>query len=70
LSYCVLTLVNSSVGGSTTEVLGGLYNLTLPSTEFNNLGIYTLMLRPAQIRTSITDCGVLSALPNVRGIII
>jgi hypothetical protein len=28
------------------------------------------MLRPAQIRTSITDCGVLSALPNVKGIVI
>jgi hypothetical protein len=28
------------------------------------------MLRPAQIRTSITDCGVLSALPNVKGIIV
>ena len=61
---------NTSIGGNNNEVLGGLYNLTLPSTEFNNLGIYTLMLRPAQIRTSITDCGVLSALPNVRGIIV
>jgi hypothetical protein len=27
-------------------------------------------LRPAQIRTVITDCGVLSALPNVKGIVI
>ena len=52
------------------DVLGGLYNLTLPANEFNAVGIYTLMIRPAQIRTSITDCGVLSALPNVKGIII
>jgi hypothetical protein len=29
-----------------------------------------LYIRPAQIRTRITDCGVLSALPNVKGIII
>ena len=28
------------------------------------------MIRPAQIRTKITDCGVLSSLPNVKGIII
>lgn len=28
------------------------------------------MLRPAQIRTKINDCGVLSALPNVKGIVI
>jgi len=52
------------------EILGGLYNLKLPATEFSKLGIYTLMIRPVQIRTTITDCGVLSALPNVKGIII
>lgn len=62
---------NSETGGNAgVEVLGGLYNLTLPAQQFNNLGIYTLYLRPAQIRTEITDCGVLSALPNVKGIII
>ena len=62
---------NASTGGnSDIEILGGLYNLKLPANEFNNLGIYTLYIRPAQIRTSITDCGVLSALPNVKGIVI
>jgi hypothetical protein len=62
---------NSETGGNAgTEVIGGLYNLTLPANQFNALGIYTLYLRPAQIRTTITDCGVLSALPNVKGIIV
>ena len=62
---------NSETGGvAGTEVLGGLYNLTLPAEQFNALGFYTLYLRPAQIRTVITDCGVLNALPNVKGIII
>ena len=62
---------NAQTGGNTNvEVLGGLYNLTLPADTFNALGFYTLYLRPAQIRTSITDCGVLSALPNVKGIIV
>jgi hypothetical protein len=62
---------NSETGGNAgVEVLGGLYNLTLPANQFNALGIYTLYLRPAQIRTVITDCGVLSALPNVKGLII
>ena len=62
---------NSQTGGNNgVEVLGGLYNLTLPATTFNALGIYTLYLRPAQIRTVITDCGVLSALPNVKGLVI
>ena len=62
---------NTETGGNAgVEVLGGLYNLTLPAEQFNEIGIYTLYLRPAQIRTRITDCGVLSALPNVKGIII
>ena len=62
---------NSETGGNTgVEVLGGLYNLTLPAQHFNALGIYTLYVRPAQIRTTITDCGVLSALPNVKGIVV
>jgi len=62
---------NSETGGNPgVEVLGGLYNLTLPASQFNALGFYTLYLRPAQIRTTITDCGVLSALPNVKGLVI
>lgn len=62
---------NNETGGTPdVEVLGGLYNLTLPADQFNALGIYTLYIRPAEIRTIITDCGVLSALPNVKGIII
>ena len=62
---------NTQTGGNAgVEILGGLYNLTLPAEQFNALGIYTLYLRPAQIRTVITDCGVLNALPNVKGIII
>jgi hypothetical protein len=52
------------------EVLGGLYNLKLESGDFSDLGIYTLHLRPKQIRTTISDCGVLASLPSVRGLII
>jgi hypothetical protein len=65
--YFANTERGGNAGG---EVLGGLYNLTLPANQFNALGIYTLYIRPAQIRTIITDCGVLSALPNVKGIVI
>jgi len=52
------------------EILGGLYNLKLESGDFSELGIYTLHIRPKQIRTKITDCGVLASLPSVRGLII
>lgn len=61
---------NSETGGNPDiEILGGLYNLKLPADKFNALGIYNIYIRPAQIRTNINDCGVLSALPNVRGLI-
>lgn len=62
---------NTETGGNANiEILGGLYNLKLPADQFNKLGIYTLYIRPAEIRTRITDCGILSALPNVKGIVI
>jgi len=52
------------------ELLGGMYNLKLDSGDFSELGVYTLYLRPKQIRTKIMDCGVLASLPSVRGIVI
>jgi hypothetical protein len=62
---------NNETGGfPNVEILGGLYNLRLPTEQFNRLGIYTVYIRPVQIRTTILDCGVLSALPNVRGLVI
>jgi hypothetical protein len=61
---------NNTGGNSGVEILGGLYNLKLPADQFNKLGIYTLYIRPAEIRTKITDCGVLSSLPNVKGIVV
>jgi hypothetical protein len=62
---------NANTGGNADiEILGGLYNLRLPADQFNKIGIYTIYIRPAQIRTTILDCGVLSALPNVRGLVI
>ena len=53
-----------------TEILGGLYNLQLNASDFSNLGIYTLYIRPKQIRTTVMDCGILASLPSVRGVVI
>ena len=62
---------SSDTGGNTgVEVLGGLYNLKLTSADFSDLGIYTLHIRPKQIRTTITDCGILASLPSVRGLVV
>lgn len=75
-STSILTPIyhNENTGGGAespnVEILGGLYNLRLESADFSELGVYTLHLRPRQIRTKITDCGVLAALPSVRGLVI
>jgi len=62
---------NSDDGSASgNEIIGGLYNLKLSSSDFSDLGIYTLHIRPKQIRLSITDCGILASLPSVRGLII
>lgn len=62
---------NTDTGGNEDiELIGGLYNLKLDSTEFSDKGIYSIYVRPTQIRTIISDCGVLASLPSVRGIII
>jgi hypothetical protein len=62
---------NAQTGGNeNVELLGGLYNLKLDSSEFSAMGLYTLYLRPTQIRTSIADCGVLASLPSIRGVVI
>ena len=72
-STAILTPVfhNETTGGvANKEILGGLYNLKLQAGQFSQLGIYTLHLRPKQIRTNIMDCGVLASLPSVRGLVI
>jgi hypothetical protein len=53
-----------------TELFGGLYSLKLPSSTFNQLGIYNIIIKPKQIRVQITDCGSLFNLPNEKGIVL
>ena len=64
------TDTTDDVNAPNNEILGGLYNLKLTADDFSELGIYTLHIRPKQIRTLITDCGVLASLPSVRGLVI
>jgi len=52
------------------NLMGGLYNMKLPATVFNQLGIYTIFIRPKVVKLKISDCGVLSSLPTVKGIVI
>lgn len=52
------------------EVFGGMYTLRLPVSQFNQKGVYTVMIKPVEIRTRIVDCGVLSAFPDIKGILV
>ena len=54
---------------SSFEIFGGLYTLRLPTTDFSDKGIYTIVFKPVEIRTKISDCGVLSSFPDIKGIV-
>lgn len=51
------------------ELMGGLYTLKLKKEQFANLGYYTIIIKPREIRTKILDCSTLSSNQSVRGII-
>lgn len=52
------------------SVLEGMYNLHLPMSEFGKKGFYTVYIKPREIRTVISDVGVLSSYMDVRGLVI
>ena len=47
-----------------------MYNLTLPTTIFGNIGIYDILIKPKEIATTISDIGVLSARPDITGLVL
>lgn len=52
------------------EILPGLFTLKLPLDKFGESGIYTVYIKPKEIEAVIADVGVLSAYPDVRGIVL
>tara|TARA_R110002020_G_scaffold176274_2_gene368446 strand:+ start:10776 stop:11678 length:903 start_codon:yes stop_codon:yes gene_type:complete len=61
-------LLPASDPNNSTEILGGLYTLKLPTSIFGSKGYYSIIIRPKQIRTTIQDCGVLIDNQNVKGL--
>lgn len=51
------------------EVFGGMYTLVLPVANFSTKGFYNIIIKPIEIRTKIVDVGVLSAYPDIKGLI-
>jgi hypothetical protein len=52
------------------NLVQGLYNLQLSPETFNEIGIYNIYIKPKEYELNISDCGVLSTIQSVRGIII
>ena len=46
-----------------------MYTLKLPTAKFGSVGYYTVVIRPKQIRTNISDCGNLTDLPEIKGLV-
>ena len=59
--------VQSNITGF--ESFGGLYTLKLPVATFGVKGFYTIIIKPVEIRATIVDCGVLSAYPDINGLV-
>lgn len=59
--------VDSGISGF--QLFGGMYTLKLPVADFGVKGFYTIMIKPIEIRTRIVDCGVLSAFPDIKGLV-
>jgi len=68
LSYNYLPVSEEIVGNE--NLLEGVYNLKLPATIFNQLGIYTIYIKPKTYTAVVVDCSVLSSLPSVKGIVL
>jgi hypothetical protein len=65
----MVSRINNPNNENGTELFGGMYTLNLPTNLFGQKGIYTLIIKPIEIRTRIVDCGVLSAFPNIKGLV-
>ena len=62
-------LIPVTTPNNVNEILGGLYTLKLPTSKFGSKGFYSIIIRPKEIRTKISDCGVLIDNQDVKGLI-
>lgn len=68
--YLLSTYTDTASTDSPDLKIDGLYNLRLPLSHFSQKGIYTIYIKPKEIHLRIHDVSVLSAYPDVKGIII
>ncbi len=65
----VSNLLNTYLDGNKTIPIDGLYNLKLPLAIFGNKGIYTIYIKPKELKKTIYATGQLVDYPDVRGVI-
>lgn len=70
LDSSLLMTTNYEKEDKTVSVLPGMYNLKLPVDKFGTPGIYTIYIKPKEITATISDISVLTAYPNIRGIVL
>lgn len=68
-TYTWLSPVEVEVEEDRTEIVPGAFNLRLPMSIFSAKGIYTVYIKPREIKANILDVGVLSEYPDVRGLV-
>jgi len=71
-SNYLIPIDDPSKGGSNVtsfQLFSGMYTLKLPVADFGVKGFYTVIIKPVEIRTRIVDCGVLSAYPDIKGLL-
>jgi hypothetical protein len=66
----IKTFDNPTPTNNGIPLFDGLYNLQLPVSNFSAKGIYNVIIKPKEIRTTITDCGTLTAFPDIKGIVL
>lgn len=64
------TYISRALSPNGIDIFGGLYTLNLPVNIFGNKGFYTIVIKPTEIKTKIVDCGILTTMPDVRGILL
>ena len=62
----VLSRLNQPDG----DIMDGYYNLKLPADIFSSIGVYNVIIKPRVITKEITDCGVLAAFPDIKGVVL
>lgn len=65
---CLIPCSSGNDGNS--KRIKGVYTLRLPVDKFNQKGIYSVYIRPKELEVTIVDVSVLSAYPDVKGIVL